>query len=162
VEFKTTELIAIAFSSIALFFTFRKDAHRVSLEVTPLWEQWIDVLGVSNDSSFAVGVLSVGLFDSNAEVTWISVGSFVQNRHASYPIRIEPRSLCPLQVLVVDHFGHHKAPHGYCVQLESGRVYVIKHTAPHLPTLKLQISSIVSRLTAGRFAPWLVCPRLPV
>ena len=161
-EFKATELIALTFSSIALFFTFRKDAHRVSLEVTPLWGQCIDVLGVSNDSSFAVGVLSVGLFDSHANVTWISVGSFVQNRHASYPIRIEPRSLYLLQVLVVNHFGNHKAPHGYCVQLESGRIYVIKHTAPLLPTLKLQIASMVSRLSAGRFVPWLVCPRLPM
>lgn len=160
-DFKFTELISLAFSSVALFFTFRKDAHRISLEVTPLWEQWIDVLGVSNDSSFAVGVLSVGYFNSRGCVTWLPVGSFVENRTAKYPIRIEPRSLCTLQVLVVNHFENHKSPHGYCVQLESGRVYVIQHTASFLPTLKLQIASLVSRLSAGRLVPWLERPRLP-
>lgn len=160
-EFKATELIALGFSTIALFFTFRKDAHRVSLEVTPLWEQWIDVLGVSNDSSFSVGVLSVGHFNLQGHVTWLPVGSFVENRSVKYPIRIETRSLCSLQVLVVNHIGNHKAPHGYCVQLESGRVYVIQHTAPVLPTLKLRLASLASRLSAGRFVPWLVLPRLP-
>ncbi len=160
-DFKPTELISLAFSSVALFFTFRKDAHRLTLEVTPLWEQWIDVLGVGNDSSFAVGILSVGYFDANGRVTWLSVGDFKINKMATYPIRVEPRSLCALQLLVVRHFNNHKAPHGYCVQLESGRVYAIQHTAPFWPSLKFHAASIVSRLTAGSYAPWLARPRLP-
>lgn len=160
-DFKVTELISLVFSSVALFFTFRKDAHRVTLEVTPLWEHWIDVLGVGNDSSFAVGILSIGYFNESSEITWLSVGDFKVNQTAPYPIRVEPRSLSALQVMVVRHFNNHKAPHGYCVQLESGRVYAIRHTAPLLVSMKFHISSVLSRLTAGRCAPWLTRPRLP-
>jgi len=160
-NFKLTEIISLAFSSVALFFTFRKDAHRLTLEVTPMWEQWIDVLGVGNDSSFTVGVLSVGYFDAKGKITWLDVGDLKVNRIVSYPIRIDPRSLCSLQVLVVRHFNNHKAPHGYCVQLESGRIYTIQYTAPLWPSLKFHVASVVSRLTAGRYAPWIKRPRLP-
>lgn len=160
-DFKVTEVLSLAFSSVALFFTFRKDAHRITLEVTPLWADWIDVLGVGNDSSFAIGILSVGYFDANGEITWVPVGDFKVNHTAPYPIRIESRSLSALQVMVVRHFNNHKAPHGYCVQLESGRVYAIRYTAPFLIGMKFHISSLVSRLTAGRYAPWLIRQRLP-
>jgi hypothetical protein len=160
-DIRFSEVVSLAFSSTALFFTFRKDAHRISLEVTPLWEQWIDVLGVSNDSSFPVGILSVAHFDETGRVKWLSVGDYVKNQWAQYPIRIEPRSLASLQVLVVKHIGDHQRPHGYCVQLESGRVFIVKHTAPFWPTWKLHFASVLSRLSAGRIAPWLSRPRLP-
>lgn len=155
------EVISLAFSSAALFFTFRKDAHRIFLEVTPLWEQWFDVIGVSNDSSFPVGILSVGYIDSKGRVTWLSVGCFAENKHAKYPIRVEARSLYTLQVNVVKHFNNHSAPHGYCVQLESGRLYVIRHTVPIGSVTKLQLASLISRLSAGKIVPWLTSPRLP-
>jgi hypothetical protein len=92
-DFKVTELISLAFSTVALLFTFRKDAHRLTLEVTPLWNKYIDVLGVGNDSSFAVGILSVGYFNASGDITWLAVGDFKINKMVTYPIRIEPRSL---------------------------------------------------------------------
>jgi len=160
-DFKVTELISLAFSTVALLFTFRKDAHRLTLEVTPLWNKWIDVLGVGNDSSFSVGILSVGYFNASGDITWLAVGDFKINKMVTYPIRIESRSLFSLQVLVVRDIGDLAAPHGYCVQLESGRVYAIQHTAPFLPSMKFHAASVTSRLTAGRYAPWLTRPRLP-
>lgn len=160
-EIKFTEIVSLAFSSIALFFTFRKDAHRISLEVNPMWEQFIDVIGVNNDSSFPVGVLSVGHINQDGDVTWVPVGDFVQNKSAPYPIRIEPRSLRTLHVMVVRLFNNQKSPHGYCVQLESGRIYVVQHTASLKTIFKFYVSSLLSRLSAGRYVPWLTPPRLP-
>jgi hypothetical protein len=159
---RTIALTSIAISLIALFFTFRRDAHRISLEVTPLWERWIEVIGINNDSSFPVGVLSVGYFESTSKVLWLSsVSCFAKNFDADFPIRIEARSLCTLQVAVARDVPNPSTARGYCVQLESGRIYVIRHTAPWRISLKFNFSSLISRITAGRIAPWVEQPRLP-
>jgi hypothetical protein len=155
-------LIALAFSLISLFFTFRKDAHRIRLEVTPLWKQWIEVIGVNNDSSFPVGVLTVGYFEEDGLVVWFPGASdYSKNCPISLPVRVEARSLFALQIICSNHLVSPNSPHGYCIQLESGRIYVIQHTATIRMTWRLYLTSLISRITAGSYAPWLSRPRLP-
>lgn len=150
-----TSLVPLVFSSIALFFTYRNGAHRISLYVTPDCGKWVDYIMVNNDSSFVIGILSVGYFNAKGEITWLpSIGSFVENRSVTFPIRIDARYLYSFQVLE-KHIGSQKSPHGYCVQLVSGGIYICRHTAPSLVSLKLHFGAFISWLTAGRFSPWI-------
>jgi hypothetical protein len=139
---------ALAISAIALFFTFRKDAHRISITKTEAKYDAV-ILRVSNDSSFSVGIWGVGSFTENGVIKWIeNVGDYKTNKFASYPIRVEAHSAFSIVVIAGREIPS-SVPHGYCVQLESGRTFVLPSTVPIPATIKMHLRSLLSRISAG-------------
>lgn len=160
-----TDFLAIfgaATGLTSLIVAFRKDVHHVRLEVQRL-DYGALALNVNNDSACAFGVLAVGVFDSQGKVKWIGrVGSYVTNGWLDYPIRVEPRSLCSLLMVSPRDVPPPSKPQGFIVQLETGRVYVLRHTAPFGAALRMHFSSLVSRMSRGAWLPWIPKrPRLP-
>lgn len=154
--------VAIPISLIALYFTFRKDAHRIRLEVTPQ-PHYAVALGVNNDSACDADVLSVGFFNEAGKVKWVEkVGSFQTNQWISYPITVKGRSLFVVTLVAGRDIPHADEKFGYCVQLATGRIYVLRNTAPWDVAFKMHFASLVSRLTGGRFTlPVIPRVRLP-
>lgn len=158
-------ILAIAgflFGAISLLFTFRKDAHHVRLELSHVDFDAV-VLGVNNDSSVPFGILSVGTFDSSGQVRWTSsVGDYISNEWLDYPIRVEPRTLRSISMVAPRDVPYKDQAHGYCVQLETGRLYVLQNTSTNGVWLRLQIASFASRLSRGAWVPSVADrPRLP-
>lgn len=160
-----TSFLAVAaflISLVALHFTFRKDAHRIRLEVTPL-EFDVIALGVNNDSACDADVLSVGYFDPTGKVTWIpQVGEYRTNKWVNYPIPIKARSMYAVSLVAGRDVPSKGRSFGYCVQLATGRIYVLQGTAPWGVTLKMHVASLLSRLSGGRYVtPGIGRVRLP-
>lgn len=149
-----TSFLAVAaflISLVALHFTFRKDAHRIRLEVTPL-EFDVIVIGVNNDSACDADILSVGYFDSMGKVTWISqVSEYRTNKWVSYPISVKARSMYAVSLVAGRDVPSEGKSFGYCVQLATGRIYILRGTAPLRVALKLHFASLLSRLSGGRY-----------
>lgn len=152
---------ALLVSLTALFFTFRKDAHRVRLEIN-LGGPGVVIIGVNNDSACSASVLSVGYFGSEAKVHWLShVGNYKSNSSVSYPICVDARSLLNIQIIGGQELPASYQQFGYCVQLATGRVFVVRGGAPGLISLQMHFASLISRITAGRWVPGYVTrPRL--
>lgn len=154
-------IAAFIISLVALFFTFRKDAHRIRLEVTP-GEYLTVVLGINNDSACDAEVLSVGYFDASGKVTWIPhVGEYRTNKGVDYPILVKARSLCVIALLLGREIPSEDTAFGYCVQLATGRLYILQGSAPAGAALKLHLASLISRLSGGRYAMGISRVRLP-
>lgn len=154
-------IAALIISLVALFFTFRKDAHRIRLEVTP-GEYWTVVLGVNNDSACDAEVLSVGYFDASGKVTWIPhVGEYRTNRWVDYPILVKARSLCVIPLIFGREIPSKDTAFGYCVQLATGRIYVLRGSAPFGTSFRFHLASLLSRLSGGRYAMGISRVRLP-
>jgi hypothetical protein len=150
----------------AFLFTFRKDAHHVRLELQYDGHQkYVSkaVLNINNDSACTFGVLSIGHFDEAGQITWLErVGKYATNRYVDYPIRIEPRSMCAILLVVGRDIPSPKTRTGVCLQLETGRVYVLRNRAPVLVWLRMYAGSIVSRLSRGGWSPGIASrPRVP-
>lgn len=161
-EFSSLLSIASFFiAAIALILNFRKDVHHVRLEVVDI-EYGSKVLGINNDSSVPFGVLSIGCFDSSGGITWIErVSDYSANQYAKYPIKVEPRSQRSI-LLLSRNLPHENRLHGYCVQLETGRLYVLQNSAPTSVWLRWQFASLASRLSRGAWTPSIRNqPRLP-
>lgn len=155
-------LAAFCISLVSLHFTFRKDAQRIRLEVTPLEHNGV-VLGLNNDSACDAEILSVGHFDPASEVTWIhQVGNYRTNAWVQYPISVKARSMYPVMLIAGRDIPSKNRTFGYCVQLATGRIYVLRGTAPWGATAKMQAASILSRLSGGRWVlPGINRVRLP-
>lgn len=144
-------LTALIISLVALHFTFRKDAHRIRLEITIL-EFNLIVLGINNDSACDADVLSVGYFDSSGQVTWIpKVGEYSTGKWVQYPISVRARSLYNVILIIGREIPDKEMSFGYCVQLATGRIYILRGTAPLWVTLKMHCASLISRLSGGRY-----------
>lgn len=155
-------IASLFLATVALIFTFRKDAHHLRLDLTYIEFNGV-VLGVNNDSSVPFGILSVGFFNSAGQIEWIrQVGDYITNKWVTYPVRVEARSLRSISLVAPRDVPHQNEPHGYCVQLETGRLYVLRNSAPTDVWLRLQFASFASRLSRGA---WIPCvqnrPRLP-
>lgn len=150
-------------TGLAVFvFAFRKDVHSVRLEVTHA-DHGAVILGINNDSAVAFGVLSIGFISLNGQVKWIDrIGNYVTNLNVRPPIRIGERSLFTALFVAERDVPSSRIPHGYCVQLETGRFYVLRNTLPFRRSLPLFVGSLISRLTRGRWAPKIKGPRLPL
>ena len=159
-----TSILSVAaflISLLALFFTFRKDAHRIRLEVTPE-EYWRVVLGINNDSACDAEVLSVGYFNALGDITWIpQVGEYRLNKRVNYPIQVKARSLLAIIFISGKDIPSEGKSFGYCVQLATGRIYVLRGSAPLATALKFHLASLISRLSGGRYALGISRVRLP-
>lgn len=144
-------IAAFLISLVALHFTFRKDAHRIRLEITQL-EFDVVALGINNDSACDADVLSVGYFDTMGKVTWIpQVGEYRTNKWVNYPISVKARSMFAVSLVAGRDVPSKGKAFGYCVQLATGRIYVLQGTAPLKVALKMHFASLLSRLSGGRY-----------
>lgn len=153
--------LSLAIAIVALLFSTRKEAHHVRLELSKP-NNYSLVLGVNNDSAVAFGILSVGHFQSAEKIEWIEkIGSYTTNKFIDYPIRVDARSLLALELSPWRNNTHNKK-FGICVQLETGRIYILNNTLSFRESIKPQVSAFISRLTRGKFAPGIsIRPRLP-
>lgn len=155
-------IAAFLVSLTALFFTFRKDAHRVRLEVIQ-GEYGAIILGVNNDSACDTAVLSVGYFGAQGLVHWLpQVGNYATNTSVKYPIHIDARSLFAIQIIAGRHLPVQNQELGYCVQLATGRFFAVQSGAPLGVAVKMHVASLASRISAGRYVIGQIKrPRLP-
>lgn len=149
-------------SLIALFFSLRKDAHHIRLEITSL-EHGALALGINNDSACDADVLSVGYFDSDGKVTWISqVGDYTTNKFINYPFSVRGRSMFPVLFVRGRDVPYKSSPHGYCIQLATGRIYVLRGNAPFGTASLMQLASFLSWVSRGAYTlPNIERVRLP-
>lgn len=158
----TLAVAAFLISLVALHFTFRKDAHRIHLEITPLEFDAV-ALGINNDSACNADVLSVGYFDPAGTITWIPrVGDYRTNKWVDYPISVKGRSMYAVSMVAGRDVPSKSKQFGYCVQLATGRIYVLRGTAPWSIAVKMHLASLLSRLSGGRYVtPGVYRVRLP-
>ncbi|WP_443112868.1 hypothetical protein [Herbaspirillum seropedicae] len=155
-------LTAVVISLVSLHFTFRKDAHRIRLEVTPLKFDAI-ALGIKNDSACDADILAVGYFDSFGNITWLpQVGDYRTNQWVNYPISVKARSLYAVSMVAGRDVPSKEVLFGYCVQLATGRIYVLRGTTPWHVAIKMHFASLLSRISGGRYViPSIKRVRLP-
>lgn len=148
----TISLFSAAIASVALYFTFKKDAHRLRLYRRDVSKGWHDVLSVNNDSSFPVQISAVGCLTMSGEVHWLaSVGEYRANQNVNYPISVPSRST--YHVLVMHRYlplPNGRTPRGYCVQLDCGRTFVITSTLGWKAAVAFGLKSLASRLWPGK------------
>lgn len=151
----------VAIAVISFLFNLRKDAHHVRLELSKVSDLQL-VLGINNDSSVPFNILSVGYMKSSHHVEWLgTTANYHTDKFVECPIKVEARSLFPLDLCPY----RNKMPHdkfGMCIQLETGRVYILRHELPLHSFLQIRIAALISRLSRGKFFPGMPPrPRLP-
>jgi len=148
--------LALSISLITFIISYRRDAHRIHLSATPAAELDCEVLGIFNDSSNTLGVIAVGCISPSGLITWIErVGEYISNKWVRYPIKIEGRSLSSLVFVHGRHLPNRGKPYGYCVRLESGRIFVKVDSLPLAVAWKFRLWSLASRIFPG----WLGLPK---
>jgi hypothetical protein len=142
-------LAALAISGAALYFTFKKDAHRVRLALTKVPEDNRDHLRINNDSSFPVRVCAVGRIERFGGVKWLkSFGNWEKNDTEPYPITVGARTT--LRGFKVHGMHHPVDAYGYCVQLDCGRTFVAAGDLPLQVAYRFKAMAILSWLSSGR------------
>lgn len=107
---------------------------------------------MNNDSSFNVLIASVGYFDHNGKVTWIPmVGESQANKFVDYPIKVETRSQYRISLVYARDIPAQDKAFGCCIRLATGRIYVVRGSAPYGITYKMYFAAILSQWSAGRF-----------
>lgn len=154
-------IVALVFSGTALSITYRKEAHRIRLEFSPI--DWGNVvLGINNDSGIDTSVRSIGYFRYFGEVAWATggIGNNSTNKPVALPLLVKARSTYEVflnpsrsNVDVDDEVG-------LCVQLDTGRLYVITQGMAGRDAIKMHCVSWISRLSGGRWAPGIDRPRI--
>src|SRR5450830_1486089 len=86
-------IVALVFSGIALTITYRKEAHRIRLELSRARYGGI-VLGINNDGGIDTEVRSIGYFRCFNQVTWLSgqIGNNTINKSVDFPFIVKARS----------------------------------------------------------------------
>ena len=156
-------LIALFVSAITLSITYRKEAHRIRLELSPAKYGGV-VLGINNDSGIVASVRSIGHFRRFGKVTWFGgqVGNYRSNKFVDFPFAVEARSTFEVHINTIRDLRNFNATVGFCVQLDTGRVYVLPQEVPRKDALRMHLSSWVSRLSRGRIAPGIDRPRINI
>ncbi|MFG9945120.1 hypothetical protein [Pseudomonas aeruginosa] len=144
-----TSILALAISSTALYFTFKKDAHRIRLNLEKGPYGTSDFLSINNDSSFPVHISSVGHLPLNGEIEWTSkIGDGKINKSFEYPVKVDPRST--YRGIFVGNYPHKSRQYAYCVQLDCGRTFVVSRTLPKVAYAKLKLLAFLSWISSGQ------------
>lgn len=156
-------VVALIFSGIALAITYRKEAHRIRLELSPAKYGGV-VLGINNDSGIDTSVRSIGYFRHFGEVTWLTdtVGDYVINKMVEFPFPVKARSTFEVYLNTFQKVPNFSKAVGLCVQLDTGRFYVLPQRVARSDAMKMHIASWVSRVTGGRYVPGVERPRIKV
>ncbi|MDP2143364.1 MAG: hypothetical protein Q8J80_04460 [Gallionella sp.] len=156
-------LMALLFSGIALVITYRKEAHRIRLELAPAKYGGV-ILGISNDSGIDTLVRSIGHFRRFGKVGWISdsVGDHVTNKSVEFPFTVKARSTFEVFINTAQKIPKFSNAVGLCIQLDTGRLYVLPQSVPWNDSLRMHFSAWVSHFTGGKYAPGVKRPRIKV
>lgn len=154
-------VVALLFSGIALAITYRKEAHRIRLELSPEKYGGV-VLGINNDSGIDISVRSIGYFRRFGEVMWLTdtVGDYVINKAVGFPFAVKARSTFEVYLNTFQTIPNFSKSVGLCVQLDTGRLYVLPHRVAPNDSIRMHLASWVSRVTGGRYAPGVERPRV--
>lgn len=140
--------LALTISFAALYFTFKKDAHRIRLKLDKGPYGTSDFLSINNDSSFPVNISSVGHLPLDGKIEWMSkICDGKVNQSFNFPVIVDPRST--YQGVLVGNYPIKSKQYAYCVQLECGRTFVISNTLPYKTRAKLKLLSLLSWLSSG-------------
>lgn len=86
-------VFALAISIIALYFTFKKDAHRIRLKLNRGPYGTSDFISINNDSSFSVFISSVGHVPLDGEIEWMKkICDGKINESFDFPVKVDARS----------------------------------------------------------------------
>lgn len=156
-------VVAIIFSGIALAITYRKEAHRIRLELSPAKHGGV-VLGINNDSGIDTSVRSIGHFRRFGEVTWLTdtVGNYAINKAVEFPFSVKARSTFEVYLNTFQTVPNFSKAVGLCIQLDTGRFYILPQSVALSDSIKMHFASWVSRVTGGRYAPGVKRPRVKV
>jgi hypothetical protein len=156
-------IIAIIFSACALLITYRKDAHRIRLELslTPYNDV---ILGIVNDGGISTSIRSIGYFYKASNVEWITdkVGDHVANIGISFPIFVNARSTFEVFLSTSHRIPRYDKTYGLCVQLDTGRIFMYSRHLPLIDVISMHVTSWISRVSGGRYAPGIKRPRVKV
>lgn len=143
-------IISAFISVTALYFTFKKDAHRLRVNHKYKHREWHDILSINNDSSFTVQISAIGCLTEDGSVHWIElVGDYKANNLIDYSIPISGRST--FYALVMHRNLPGRAPAaGYCVQLDCGRTFVSVAGLGTKASVAFKVRSAISWLSSGK------------
>jgi len=142
-------IFALGISLTALYFTFKKDAHRIRLNLNKGPYGTSDFISINNDSSFPVFISSVGHLPLDEEIEWMQkICDSKVNKSFEFPIKVDARST--YQGVILGGYPSKSKRYAYCVQLDCGRTFVISDTMPRQAYLKLKVLSLLSWLSSGR------------
>jgi hypothetical protein len=142
-------IFALIISCIALYFTFKKDAHRIRLDLGKNSPEFTEFLSINNDSSFPVQIASIGHLAMDREIEWMSeICDASVNVTFKFPIKVDARST--YHAVVLWEYLKRAKKYAYCVQLVCGRTFVISNTLPRKFYIKLKMMSLISWSTSGR------------
>lgn len=156
-------IIALIFSAIALTITYRKEAHRIRLELSRV-KYGGRVLGINNDSGIDTEVRSIGYFRRFGEVTWLDgpVGNNTTNKFVDFPFVVKARSNFEVHLNGSRDIPDFDNAVGLCVQLATGRLYIFPQSVRPKDSLLMHLASWVSRISGGRYALGVRRPRAKV
>jgi hypothetical protein len=156
-------IIALVFSGIALTITYRKEAHRIRLELSRA-KYGGRVLGINNDSGIDTMVRSIGYFRRFGEVIWLSgqVGNNTTGQFVDFPFVVKARSNFEVHINTLRDIPGFDNEVGLCVQLATGRLYVFPQSVRPKDSLLMHLASWVSRISGGRYALGVWRPRTKV
>ncbi|MNJ23733.1 hypothetical protein D3C77_181260 [compost metagenome] len=142
-------IFALGASLAALYFTFKKDAHRIRLSLNKGPYGTSDFISINNDSSFPVFISSVGHIPLDGEIEWMQkICDGKVNKSFEFPVKIDARST--YQGVLLGSYPSKSKSYAYCVQLDCGRTFVISVTMPRKAYMRLKLLSILSWLSSGR------------
>ncbi len=138
--------LSMLMSGVAIFITFRKDAHRMKLHL--INGNYNDKITIHNDSQAKVQLQAVGVIDSSSEIVWRK-GCYnsITNTEVTFPTIIEGRTAFTASLRQPDKMDEY----AYCIQLSSGRTYVVNSSLNQSVYTRLVFRSIISQLSAGKY-----------
>ncbi|WP_448724576.1 hypothetical protein [Pseudomonas farris] len=142
-------ILALSISFTALYFTFKKDAHRIRLTLNKGPYGTSDFISINNDSSFSVFISSVGHLPLDGEIEWArKICDGKVNKSFEFPVKVDARST--YQGVLLGDYPSKSKQYAYCVQLDCGRTFVVSNTIPCKDYVKLRLLSLLSWLSSGR------------
>ena len=143
-------IISLVFSGVALYFTFKRDAHRVKISHEYFSKRWFEGVKIQNGSAFGVKLIALGHIDPKGHITWLSqVGDVVSKQFIKFPLTVESRSTLFCTVAHNIHTFPQGETYGFCIQLSCGRTFVSTGNLPMKLSIKLRLLQLVSRLSEG-------------
>lgn len=138
-------------SCIALYFTFKRDTHRIRASQKTIRNRHIDTVTVNNDSGFAVNVSAIGHINHRGNIIWLDdVSNASTGGYIKFPIVIDARSALSSIITHNIHTFPQGKVYGFCIQLACGRTSVTVGNLPRKLALNLRIREVLSWLSSGK------------
>ena len=147
-------ILALIISTVALYFSIRKEIYRVRLIHKPDFTRYgslYDNLLIVNDSSFSIAISDISHVNSNGDIQSIAISDKSTGEYIDFPIVIvEKRKFNGLLIHNNSRFPVGEI-YGFIVQLDGGQTYFTGGNLNFRLKIKFKFKSILSCLSAGRF-----------